>query len=52
MASAAVMTPLVDTSKMEVEESTTTTSQPSNDLYQEMKTLERQLDMLWNRRWV
>jgi len=46
MASAAVMTPLVDTSKMEVEESTTTTSQPSNDLYQEMKTLERQLEFV------
>ena len=45
MASAAVMTPLVDTSKMEVEESTTTT-QPSNDLYQEMKTLERQLEFV------
>ena len=39
------MTPLVDTSKMEVEESTTTT-QPSNDLYQEMKTLERQLEFV------
>ena len=45
MASAAVMAPLVDTSKMEVEESTTTT-QPSNDLYQEMKTLERQLEFV------
>ena len=48
MASAAVMAPLVDTSKMEVEESTTnpTTTQPSNDLYQEMKTLERQLEFV------
>ena len=45
MASAAVMAPLVDNSKMEVEESTTTT-QPSNDLYQEMKTLERQLEFV------
>merc|ERR1719199_650523 len=48
MAAAAVMPPLVATSKMEVEATTTstTTTQPSNDLYQEMKTLERQLEFV------
>ena len=50
MAAAAVMTPLVVSSKMEVEPTPSTSSPscapPSNDLYQEMKTLERQLEFV------
>ena len=51
MAAAAIMTPLVVSSKMEVEPtapstSSTELSPPSNDLYQEMKTLERQLEFV------
>uniref|UniRef100_A0A7S4IBN1 Proteasomal ATPase second OB domain-containing protein n=2 Tax=Odontella aurita TaxID=265563 RepID=A0A7S4IBN1_9STRA len=44
MAAAAVMAPLVNT-KMEVE-APSSASPPSNDLYQEMKTMERQLEFV------
>lgn len=43
MAAAAVMAPLVE---MEVESSPSTSTNDNNDLYQEMKTLERQLEFV------
>ena len=50
MAAAAVMTPLVDNSKMEVEAPISTSSSfatnNNNDLYQETKSLEKQLEFV------
>ena len=48
MAAAAVMPPMTAVSKMDIESSptTTTTTPQNNDLYQEMKTMERQLEFV------
>ena len=49
MAAAAIMPPIAAVSKMDIESSsptTTTTTPQNNDLYQEMKTMERQLEFV------